>query len=422
MQRFSNNRILSIIDLEQSGIYPQELLEDIKHGNYNELERLANEIKADRDYMEPLLYAVKNDFNTYEVYRYYGENLQNDSKLAGEIILLEPELIEGTPISGNKQFIIEHVNSNPEIIQYMSDDLKEDDKIIMQLYNMNNEEITQNIVNSCIMSSAILNNPELANDRDFIGNVIKWDCSLLEFAGEELKNDYDFLKEQSLENEEIIDYVVENMGNFGTEGIKGVRDTSKELTIDDCMNIIDELSQKENGEKYEKLKRKIQDRGVDDVHTIRWVTAMAAQSDDINPQMLKKILNYSILTMEKNRNELLDTKDEQIKLDSMLELISPRVLNKLKDKLEEQGIEIEEELKIKLDDYSKFHEEYHDKFQKQKQKNKEGITVEDINDATKEVKASELKAVIEETEKEIKEDKTNLLDKDIENGENIYER
>ena len=423
MQRFSNNRNLSIIDLEESGIYSQELLDSIKHGEYDKLEQLPNEIKVDKDYMEPLLYAVKNDFNTYEVYRYYGENLQNDSKLAAEIILLEPDLLEGTPLSGNKQFIIDNVHSNPDIIRYMSEYLKEDDKLIIELYNMNDSEIMQAIINNCEISNVIVDNPNLSSDKEFMSSVIKLDHTLLQFASEDLRNDYDFLKEESSQNEKIIDYVVDNMDKFGIEGIKGTRDTSKEFTIEDCMQLIDEIAQNGTDKRFNHLKEKIQEKGIDDVHTMRWLTAMVAQRDDISPDMVKKVLNYSMLTMEKNKQELANSEDVDIKLDSMLELIPPRVLNRLKDKVEAQGVEIGEELNERLNNYIHFHERYHEQFNEQKQRNKNIISIEDIENATEGVKASDLKAVIEETEKAIEgEKKINSFEQEKENGENEYER
>lgn len=423
MHMFENNTIVTIINLEESGMYPKELLDNIKHNEYEVLERLPKHLKTDKDYMEPLLYAVKNDFNTYVVYKYYGENLQNDRKLATKIILSEPNLIIGSPISSDKQFIIESVHINPDVINYMSDALKKDEELIVELCNMNDKNIIQNIVDSCEIKDTILDNPQLQNDKEFMENILKIDYTFLEVAGEELRNDYDFLKQQSLHNYEIVDYVVDNIDMFGNEGIKGVRQASKDLTIDDCMTIIDQLAQKEDGEKYEKLKQKIQDRGIDDVHIMRWVTAMASKSDDIDADMVKKVLNYSMLTMEKNKNELSADSNGDIKLDNMLELISPRVLNRLKSKLDVQGVEVDEELNKKLENYSQFYQEYHEKFQDQKRNKKNMVTVKDVNDATEDVRAGELNEVIEETEKEINgESKENTNEKSKESGDSEYER
>ena len=124
MKKFSNNRILTIKDLEESGIYEQELLQDLMKCDFRRLIDLSIVTRADIDYMEPLLFAVKNEFNTFGVYEYYAESLQNDVRLASEIVVSEPNLIEGTPISGNKQFIMDNIEVNPQIIKYMSPDLK----------------------------------------------------------------------------------------------------------------------------------------------------------------------------------------------------------------------------------------------------------------------------------------------------------
>lgn len=74
----------------------------------------------------------------------------------------------------------------------------------------------------------------------------------------------------------MIDDVVDNIQKFGLDGIKGVRESSRDFTIEDCITLIDEMAENSEDERYAKVKAKIQERGLDDVHTVRWVTAMAA--------------------------------------------------------------------------------------------------------------------------------------------------
>lgn len=160
------------------------------------------------------------------------------------------------------------------------------------------------------------------------------------------------------------------------------------------------MAKNSEDKRYEKVKTKIQERGLDDVHTVRWVTAMVAQRNDMSPELVKKILNYSILTMEKTKQDLTEKGEMQINLDNMQELITPLILNRLKEKLQLQGINVEGALQQKLDNYQEFYDKYHAQFKQQKkQANKAKIDLTDINQATENVKISDIQF---ET-KEIKE-------------------
>ncbi len=366
MKKFSNNRIITIKDLEESGMYEQSLLKALTIGDFRELSALPIEKRADRDYMEPILFAVKNELNTFEVYKYYAENLQDNVELASEIVLTEPNLIDGTPISRNKQFIVENIEVSPELIRYMSPALKSDPNLIQKLSNIDNPEVKEEIAKNCKIALAIANNPKLSNDKNFMSSAMDKDVKFLEYASDDLKNDKEFLKEKSSQNEKVIDYVVDNIQEFGPEGIKGVRESSRNFTLEDCINLIDEMAQNSEDERYAKVKNKIQERGIDDIHTVRWVTAMAAQRDDINPESVKKILNYSMLTMEKTKQGLTGKEEKQINPNDVQELITPLILNRLKEKLQLQGINIEEGLQQKLDNYQEFYDKYYTEFKEQK--------------------------------------------------------
>ena len=75
----------------------------------------------------------------------------------------------------------------------------------------------------------------------------------------------------------------------------------------------------------------------------------------------------------------------------MQELITPLILNRLKEKLQLQGINIEDELQQKLDNYQEFYDKYHAQFKEQKkQANKAKIDLTDINQTTENVKISDI--------------------------------
>lgn len=235
MKNFENVKSLTIKDLKESGKYSQELLESLTVGKYQELYALSISDRANRDFMEPLLYAVKNEMGTYAVYTYYSENLQDDIVLATQIIQTEPELIEGTPISKNKQFIIEHVDTNPEIISYMSPALKSDIDVIEEICRAGNAHAIEIIGKDTTIVQTILGNPELSDNKEFMASVIEKSGEALAFASQELKNDYEFLKDAYKTNIEAIDYTAEHTQEFGEKGLLAAKEVIIETTSDNAI-------------------------------------------------------------------------------------------------------------------------------------------------------------------------------------------
>ena len=369
MQKFSNNKSLFIKDLEDSGFYNQDLLNSLKNREfYAIMDFIPEDDRANIDIMEPLLYAVRNELGTYEVFKYYQKNLQNDIELASEIIVREPELIKDTPISLNRQFILDNMEKNPKIIEYMNSNLKTDKDFISQISSTKNPEVMEEIIISCVAIDLVLNNPELGRDLSFMDLAIDQDVNVLKYASEEIKNNKEFLKIKSSQNENVIDYVVNNIGDFGLEGIKGVRESSREFTVDDCMSIIEEMATKGEDVRYQKVIDKVKERGADDPCVVRWITAMAAQRDDLSPELIRKVLNYSVLTAEKTRQDITENGEMHLDIDSMQELITPQIIEKLSSKLESKGIQKDDLLQQKIDKYKEFYDEYHEKFVEQKMK------------------------------------------------------
>ena len=388
-----NNRNVTIQNLEDSGEYDANLLDALRKKNFTELFNIPVEKRADIHYMQPLLYAVKNEpaLNTFIVYKHYDETLQDNTMLASEIIVDEPELIEGTPVSKNKVFIIENANFRPEIIKYMDPNLKSDSQFLQSLIEEATPEVKGEIFENCEVNALIEANPELSNDKEFMNKAIDKDVKNLEFASEQLRNDKDFLKEKSSQNEEVVSYVVDNIQKFGLEGIKGVKESSRGFTIEDSMTSVDEMSQNSEDKRYEKVKAKVQEKGADDTRAVRWLTAMAAQRDDVTPETFKKALNYSMLTMEKIKQDVSETGEMKINTENMQELITPLILNRIKGKVEAQGIVIGSDLQKKLDEYQEFYDKYKAQFveyKKQKQVVKAGIgnmTAGEVKTVTTEV-------------------------------------
>lgn len=311
-------------------------------------------------------------------------------------MISEPNLIENTAISRNKQFILNNVGVSPRIIWYMSPNLKEDSAFIKELLKIDSPQIKEEILKISDVKTLIQINPQLCNNKDFMSNAIDKDMTFIEFVSKELKNDREFIKEKTAQNEMLIDYVVVNIENFGLEGIKGARDSSKGFTIKDCMEIIDELAGSSQDKRYEKVRQKVQEKGIEDPHTMRWITAMVAQSDNVSPELVKKVLNYSVLTMEKNKQEVEQNGEKEINIDNMQALITPLILDRLMSKIPEN--EIDDELIQRIDEYKVFYEKYHELFKESKKKAPEDrIKIGDIKERIKGSKISDINATTKET-------------------------
>lgn len=388
----SNREVLKISDLKKSKIYNIKMLEQLEVGDFTGLKQLSADDRNNRQFMEPLLYAVKNELNTYKVYKYYGENLQGDilrdnKELAVDIVIKEPELIEGTPISRNPQFILEHVQSNPKIIRYMDQHLKTNDIFINELNNKKNPLITAEITRIGLVSE-ILSNPELSNSKEFMSSVIRKDATFLKYASEELKNDGDFLRNEALQNEDVIKYVADNAEEFGLKGVEGVRESSTDYIISnqEYSQIIDNKAQEEA--RYKNAKEKIKehtDKGNKGTATFI-AAAVVSQSENVNEEFARRTVNYAILTMETIKHDLSEAGEMKIDLETVKQrrLVTPVVLDRLVQKLEEQGISLDREITQNIDNYKNFYNEYMARVREQIRKGQgQKISKDNVQNATK---------------------------------------
>lgn len=359
------NKNVNFKELEEKGIYPQELLLQLKRRNYSYLNsELTNTQKNDKEFMEPLLYAVKKEYKTYEVYTHYGKSLKENFMLVKEIVRNnEPELIKDTSISDNKEYILDLVEINPKVVLYMSNNLQADNKFKAQLLDLDNKGI-----NICVK---LIENPQLANNIEFMKDAVKFDVSFLGQIGDELKNNYEFIKDASRENYEVVNYIINHEENFGLEAISGAKDTTQELTIEDSMKTINEEAKTNVDKRYQKVVNKVNEKGKKDVRAVRWVTAMAAQSDKVTPEYFKKVFDDSTLAMLSIKKDLTQDGKEKVSVENMQKMVTPQILNKLKEKAIEQGLEVDIELENKIEEYTKYFYNYRERLNEEKRKNLE---------------------------------------------------
>lgn len=395
---FENRRTVTfedlakVVDSDGKRVYPENILEQLATGDYNCLNQLTPETRENVGFMEPLLYAVKNERATYIVYKYYGKELQEDLGLLIEVVLEEPSIIEDTEISKNRDFMLDIVELRPSVIMYIDDSLKSDPEFLEELHELQDKGVEA--------ARALMENPELGNDAEFMKEAIKEDAKLLELASPELKNNYEFMKDITRENYKAVEHVIQNRDDFGLEGIKGAKETTRELTVEDYMAIIDDMAEESDDGRYQKVKDKVQEKGLGDPRVVKWITAMAAQNkDNISMENFQKVFDNAILTMTKIQKDLNDKGEINVSVENAHELITPRILNKLREAAIDKGLEITPEQERLFNEYEEFHKEYQEKLtekKKQDRQNKEKseernkITPEQIEEKTENARISKI--------------------------------
>ena len=232
MKHFDDNRTVSLDDLRESGLYGEQLLKDLEHGRYESLTGLEEELRLDKDYMEPILYAIKKEHNTYAVYTYFPESLQQDPTLAKEIVMNEPELLQGTPLSNNKQFIQNVALANPKIVQHMSQNLKKDTEFVTQLYELDDKEVLRSLVEDSDTRPTLLENEDARKDVAVQEMIVEQEEIATEAARLEAENAENTEKEaKEQEKETLVDDIT-------TEIATGLEDLELE-EIDDIIGDID---------------------------------------------------------------------------------------------------------------------------------------------------------------------------------------
>ena len=296
--------------------------------------------------MMPILYAVKNKFNTYLVFKILGRNLQSNTSLAFEVIRKEPELIKHTPLCEDKDFILDSASINPEVLKYMSPELEKDDNFVISLYKKNNEEITRYLSQNHSIETLIMQDKSLLNDKVFMQVAIISNAEILKYVSDDLKNNKLFIEVACRNNYDVIEYIVNNTKEFEKEGlevakdvlidisatsaIKDFSDESKKIKglIENKSNNLDEVSNKDSVNFEDLLKRdkqlqrhiklfeRIQNGEVDSVRAARLINSVCK---NISPEYKKKIisilkLDEEILRKEEKSNEgFREVKLEEIK-------------------------------------------------------------------------------------------------------------
>lgn len=343
--------------------YSSELIDGLKTGDLSVLDSLGEKIN-NLDFMQSLIYAYKNDKDNYDLFLQAGPAVQR--AMAVEIFSDNPELILETDLVDDKEFIKANLHMCPEIIPFIAEDVRSDPHVVEIIEKIKETSIENPSVidpeKSVFYTERIESEPSLRQDAKFMAEAIQNDASLLELAAQELKENFDFMREQSKGNEAVIDVVVRKTDEFNFDAIKAVRESSRELTLEDCMSLVDQYIETHDDPRYQRVKDKIQERGMEDPRTMKWITAMVAQMDDVSPDLMKKIVDYSMLTMEKTRRDLDQDGKMVMNMDVAQAMITPLMLRKLMSRAEEKGVTLDEHMHQAVDSYIEFYDEFRPQF------------------------------------------------------------
>ena len=281
--------------------------------------------------MEPLLFAVKNDISntyTYEVYQYYGTELQkSDLNMATEILMNKTEVLEDTAITDNSALVIYFAKIKPDIVLYISDDLKKDGEFVEELCKTGNKEAIMYAVQECDVSAVIQDNSDLINNPEFMKQAIKEDPSILVKADESLKNDYTFMHEVCKENKEVINYVANHTEEFGEQGLTAAKEV---LVYNATSKAINEFKEElvkvqgkkeikntnENSIKERQLRNntrfieRIKNGEIKQERAIRLLNSICKDLDEEFKQELMKYVKMDDAIIEKQKEEKSDIKIE----------------------------------------------------------------------------------------------------------------
>lgn len=351
-----NQADVTFESLREAG-YNEEVLNAVKNESFESLR--GNEFLKDIEAAKFILYACVNarvEMN-YPIYAYLQEDVQmgllSETNISNNILQTAPEVIEDTPLARDESAILANVNDNPEIVKYISEDLSSNPTFVAELADKN-PEVVKEMLEKYPVEKLIATNPELATNPAFMAEAIARDVTVIKFANEEIRNNYDVFAKAAKENEQVADYILQNVGNFGDEAIKGAKDGSTESLREDTVDILKEMIEKYS--KYEKLAKqlKYQEREGNDEYKLKSLVQLLAKSRVIrvDEEDLNKILNIVDLGREELRRELKENPDMLISQTRFGALPTPQ---ELKEIIAKSKVEDKEMFAERLAKYEKFY-------------------------------------------------------------------
>ena len=345
--------------LENTGLYSKDLIDSLKSKNFSAIKNLSSEQRSNSKYMYPLLWAVKEEMGTFAVFSHMSEDLQSDTYIASEVIKSEPELFAESPLSGNRSFILAHIQSIPNLSNYMNAALKTDLSFIKTLCEASSPDVAKQILNNVnIEDPSILDDvpsyTEAAVDAVIVAAVVSNPENLLDLS-EEQKNDYATLKEAARQNDKVIDFVVDHMEEFGSDGLRGIRESSEDAVIESYTEAIKNSENTGGILNIDKVVDLEHPDKVTDPGAVAKLLAIGYLTDNIDEDLARKAVNVAALTMQRAKDdpEWLKNDPEAYKA-----VFDPNILDKCLQILEQGEVELSPQVKELLEGYRDFHSSF----------------------------------------------------------------
>lgn len=242
-----------------------------------------------------------------------------DRKFLIELAIKDPERLSYDKLLSNKSkepsFIMDIVPMNKLAIKYMSYSLKEDSEFLSSLVKRYPGAMIEVLKNCNVKTDAegriVIDNEKVmfenqlylqakntgmimepySNNEKFMSAVIAKDATMILLVSEELKNDKSFIKVESLKNREVLKNVIDNIKDFGNEGLKGAKEANIEYTVMD--------SEQDFENRLNELKTKLLNEGM--------------SKEDIDSNAEVKRLTRHIRQMQKFKNMSSNQKDRYMK-------------------------------------------------------------------------------------------------------------
>lgn len=258
-------------------------------------------------------------------------------------------------VKSDTAFMLEAIGIDPTFIEYVGRELLFDEDFKEQVASVSDE--AAKVLEEEKQRVEMIDEAFKAGELAVVAAVIAENVGMMQFMTDEMKNDYELMSLVSKENEAAQDYITINKEDFGIEGIRATRDNVETESKDEG---IEEIVAQRNSEdkRFAKVADKIEEVGIDDPKTMRYMVAMLAQAEVIDEKQAKRFIEYAILQMETTYRGQDEKGRIETSLDDMMRLLPKQLVDRV---IAKSGVlesmpelaEKVEEYKARVDEYSK---------------------------------------------------------------------
>lgn len=235
-----------------SSIAYTDIASQILAGRYN-----INDLSGDFKNHIPLFIVLIN--NNPDYYDKGGPVVQKSDSVFLVAVEQDASKLAGSEFANDRDFMRKAIHVNPEAIQYIGSELKKD-VIFMAEMSAKYDSIEKGILEEQGLSqdmkdsitrnaelikkiqqgdfSLLMENEQLANNKTFMEAAIEVNARALSYAGGSLKNDKEFIHEQAMRSDNVIEVIIEDTQKediserkFGRNALEATGDALRDKLI-----------------------------------------------------------------------------------------------------------------------------------------------------------------------------------------------